>query len=240
MANRTRSDIIAQLKEYIPTINVSSHDTMIDNLIDLAAEDISYRHNFRSLMATTPKTHDIEADEYYVDESDFEFTNFKEIRYMMWLKSSTGEHSHIKFKPTERFFRDHPYVDYTGNTQGKPRFYTRTGTRIQFNCQLDETVTLRIWYQQKHGNFASDETSHSFEPDNLGFQAIVATVLGEIHDALPGIQLSPKAQIAMLKKEYWISKLIEIDLMKSDEEIEMGENIDGETSEGETQPYSWV
>ena len=166
--------------------------------------------------------------------------DFKEIRYIMWLKSSTGEHGQIKWKPPESFFHDHPYVDYTGNTESKPSYYTQVGSRLYFNCPANETITIRIWYQGKHGNFDSDSDSLRFEPDNIGFQAIVATTLAELHEALPAMEISPKAALAMQKKEYWINKLIEIDIMRSNEEIQMQENVDRDTSEGQTQPYSWV
>ena len=166
--------------------------------------------------------------------------DFKSVRHMMWLKSGTGERGRITWKPAERFFRDHPYVDYSGNTGGKPRFYTKVGSRFFFNCQVDETITIRIWYQGLHGNFSNDAISHSFDSDNLAFQAIVACVLAQIPEAITGIELSPKATAAAAKKEFWINRLIEADIMKADEEIQMGENVDRETSEGETQPYGWV
>ena len=86
MTNKTRSDILAQVYEYIPQANVTSHNTLTDNLCDLAVEEISLRHNFRVLSASTHKEHAVSAGEYYVDESDFTFTNFKEIRLLMWLK----------------------------------------------------------------------------------------------------------------------------------------------------------
>ena len=240
MTNKTRSDILAQVYEYIPQANVTSHNTLTDNLCDLAVEEISLRHNFRVLSASTHKEHAVSAGEYYVDESDFTFTNFKEIRLLMWLKSTTGEYGILKWKPQGSFQKDHPYLDYSGATRGKPTFYTRIGTRYFFNCPFDEGVTARAWYQQVHGNFADDDTSHSFESDDLGFQAIVACVLSELHEALPGLQLSQKAQMAISKKEYWINKLIESDIIKSNEEIEMLENVDRETSEGDISPYSWV
>jgi len=108
------------------------------------------------------------------------------------------------------------------NTKSKPTYYTQVGSRLYFNCPADETITIRVWYQGKHGNFDSDSDSHRFEPDNIGFQAIVAATLAELHEALPAMDISPKAALAIQKKEYWINKLIEIDLMS------------------QTQPYSWV
>lgn len=241
MANRTRSDIINQVYSYLPNLNVSSYDTTLDNLINLAAEEISRRHNFTYLRATAPATHDLVADEYYVDESDFSFTNFKEIIFLQWIKSGTGENGRIKYLPQQDFVNRYPYVEYSGNTDGKPKHYTRVGTRYFFNCQLDETVTLRAWYQQLHGNFAGDSTSHSFDPDNLGFQAIVACVLSEAQEAIPGLQLSQKAIETAQRKEYWINQLIEYDLNRANEPIEI-EPLHRRTdsSAGVTDPYSWV
>jgi len=38
MANKTRTNIISQVHEYVPNSSVTSHNTLVDNLIDLAAE----------------------------------------------------------------------------------------------------------------------------------------------------------------------------------------------------------
>ena len=240
MANKTRKDILAQIYEYIPQINVSSHETLVDNLCDLAAEEISMRHNFRALAGETPAEHTIEADDYYIDETDFSFTNFKELRSLIWLNSTTGEHALLTWKPQEKFQRDHSYLDYSGVTSGKPRFYTRIGTRYFFNCPFDEEVTGRAWYQKVHGDFADDDAVHLFSPDNMGFQAIIACVLAEIQEALPGMDVSKKAIASLQKKEYWIGKLIDMDIIKANETIEMGENTDSEGSRNDTNPYGWV
>lgn len=240
MANKTRTNIISQVYEYIPQVEVTSRDDLLDNLIDLAVEMISQRHNFSYLRATAPATHDVIADEYYIDESDFSFTNFKEILLLQWAKASSGENARIKFLPFPDFIERYPYVEYSGNTDGKPKHYTKTGTRYLFNCQLDETVTMRAWYQQLHGNFVNDAAVHSFDPDNLGFQAIVSIVLSEIHDALPSLEVSKKAGMAMQKSEIWIDRLIRADLIKSDQpiEFEWSEQRTGEA--GITNPYEWV
>ena len=241
MSNRTRSEIISQVYEYIPNLNVSSYDTTLDNLIDLAAEEISRRHNFSYLRESTPATHALAAGDYYVDESDFSFTNFKEIIFLQWIKSSTGENARIKFMPQQAFLDRYPYVEYSGNSDGKPGYYTRIGTRYFLNCQLDEAVTLRAWYQKLHGNFTDDATPHSFDPDNLGFQAIVSAVLSEAQEAIPGLQLSQKAIEAVQRKEYWINQLIEYDLNRANEPIEI-EPLHRQT-EGVgsmINPYNWV
>jgi len=240
MPNTTRSDILNQVYEYLPTANVSSHDTLIDNLIDLAAEEISYAHNFRYLASSTPVEATLVADAYYLDESDFSFSNLKEPLHVMWLNSTTGEHREIRWKPQQTFHRDHPYRDYSSISTGKPKWYTRVGTRWFFNVPADESITVRVWYQQTHGNFSSDATSHSFVPDNTGFQAIVASVLEELHDALPGMEMSPKAIAAINKKGYWIQKLIDADMKRANEDVEMLENVHGDKSADITDPYAWV
>ena len=241
MANKTRSQIISQVYQYVPNMNVSSHDTTLDNLIDLAAEEISRRHNFTYLRATAPATHDVTANEYYIDESDFSFTNFKEILFLQWIKSSTGENARINYLPQQDFLARYPYVEYSGSTDGKPKYYTRIGTRYFFSCKLDETVTMRACYQQLHGNFADDATSHSFDPDNLGFQAIVACVLSEIHEALPGLQLSDKVVEAIQRKEYWINQLIEYDLRRANEPIEVEPLHRQDTAWPDViDPYNWI
>jgi len=240
MANKTRTNIKDQVKKYFPTAGNTAHDTLLDNLIDLAVETISERHNFRCLAATAPASHDVTEGEYYIDEADFTFTNFKEITRMQWVKAATGEHGRIKYKHPGAFDRDYPYLDYAGRTGGKPQFYTQKGTRYFFNCPLDETVSVRAWYQMKHGNFASDDAVHLFDSDNLAFQAIVSITLSELHDALPGFELSPKAQFAIQKSGVWVSQLIESDRGRTDEEIVLGAYEDRNPSGGDNDPYSWV
>lgn len=240
MANKTRADIIAQLKWYVPQLNAESHDTLIDNVIDLAAEEISYRHNFNFLSESTPIDVSLSEGDYSITKTTFGFTDFKEIIHMLWLISTTGSNAKIMYKPRKRFLLDYPYIDYSGITGGKPTFYTWIENTVFFNCPADEDITIRVWYQKTHGNFTDDSTSHLFEPDNLGFQAIIAVALSEIQEALPGMEISQKTALVMQKKEYWINQLIEIDMTKADQEIEMGENIDLKTSAGITDPYAWV
>ena len=240
MANKTRSNIISQLKEYIPNLDASSHDTAVDNLIDLAAEYISGLYNFSYLRATSPATHDVTANEYTVAESDFSFTNLKEVLFLEWVKSGTGENARIHYLPEPEFHDRYRYVSYSGNTDGKPRHYTRAGSTFLFNCQLDETVTVRAWYQQYHGAFALDTTSHSFQPDMLGFNAIVAVVLSEAHRIIPGLQLNPKAQSAASYAQYWINELIKADSVRADEEIKLFPKYKRDSSGGQTDPYHWV
>ena len=237
---KTRAQIIAQLKAYIPNLDNTTHDTTVDNLIDLAAEMVSSQHNFSYLRATAPATHDVVADEHYVDESDFSFTNFKEILFLEWIKSSTGENAQIRYLP-EKDFRDRfRYVEYSGNTDGKPTFYTRSGQRLFFNRQLDETVTVRAWYHKLHGALTSDATEHSFVPDMLGFNAIVSVALSEAHMFVPGLVLNKKAQAAASFAQYWVDKLIAADLDRADEGIEITPKHMKDSSGGLTDPYYWI
>lgn len=225
---------------YIPQAEAEKHSVLIINKCDLAVESISLRHNFTYLRATTPATHDIVADEYYVDESDFSFTNLKEILFLQWIKSATGENAEIKFLPNTTFQRRYPYVEYSGNTDGKPKHYTKYGNRLHFNCQLDETVTARVFYQQLHGNFSGGTAAHSFQPDNVGFQAIVAFVLSELRESIPGLDVGPKALAAIAKKDVWVQKLIEHDNINAHEEIELEPLDKTEHQGGVTDPYEWV
>lgn len=243
MANKTRADIIAQLREYVPQLEATSHDTAVDNLIDLAAEEISMRHNFSYFANETVATVSLAADSYTKKESDFTtFTNLKEVLRLEWIKSATGENGEIKWMPFQQFLKRYPYHDYSSRTTGKPTRYTRAGEEGNFilNRAADEAITLRAWYQQYHGAFTTDTTSHSFQPNMLGFQAIVACVLGEVHDLIPGIEMSQKAIIEMQKKEAYIQSLINYDMSRAGEPLEMVENIDSDGIAPDESPYGWI
>ena len=240
MSNKTRADVIAQLKSYVPNLNASDHDTTVDNLIDLAAEIVSSRHNFTYLRETTPATHDIAAAEYSVAESEFSFTNFKEALFFEWINSTTGENARIRYLSERQFHDRYRYISFSGVTSGKPKYYTRVGKTFLLNCPLDEDVTARVWYQKYHGAFTDDDTSHGFEPNMLGFQAIVCVALQEVQRFVPGLQLSQKAQAAAMNAEVWIERLIQADLIKSDEDIEIEPLHTRGSSGGQTDPYSWV
>lgn len=240
MANKTRTDIIAQLKEYVPSLNASDYDTAVDNLIDISAELISQLHNFTYLAVSTPATHDITEGEYTVDEDHFSMTNVKEILFFEWIKAATGENSRLNYLPPREFHEMFRYVSYASQTKGKPHYYTRQGGLLLFNCPLDETVTARIWYQKYHGAFAADASSHLFEPDKIGFQAIVSTCLTEIHRLIPGVELSQKASVAAKFAEYWVEKLIEADMARADETPKLRANIHRDSKGGLTDPYNWI
>lgn len=237
---KTRQQIKEQIYKYIPTVNVSVHETMLNNMVDLAVEEISLRHNFSYLRATTPVSYSASAGIYFVDESSFSFTNLKELLYLQWIKPATGENAPITWLPERDFQKRFPYVEYTDNETGKPRYYTRYGNRLHLSNMLDEAVTIRAFYQQLHGNFTDDTTEHSFQPDNLGFQAIVASVVGEIREALPGLAWSQIAIQCLQKKEFWIQALLAHDLDSADELIEL-EPADKRMEESSiTDSYHWV
>jgi len=241
MANKTRSDIMNQVYDYVPQMHVTSHDTTLDNLIDLAAEEISSRYNFSYFQNPTVATEALAAGEYTKTEGDFTtFTNLKEILQLEWINSSTGEYGDIKWMPFRQFLKRYPYHDYSSRTRGKPDKYTKVGDDIILNRPADEAITLRAWYQQYHGAFATDTTSHGFIPNMLGFQAIVACVLNEVHDLIPGIEMSKKAMQEMAKKEAYIAALIDDDKSKVDEPFELNENVDSPGIAPETSPYGWV
>jgi len=240
MANKTRTDIIAQLKEYVPALEASDHDAAVDNLIDISAELVSARNNFSYLNVSEPATHDITADEYTVAEGDFSMTSFKEIRMFEWIKAATGENSRIKYLPIREFHDRFRYISYSGNTPGKPTFYTRQGNSLLFNCQVDETITARIWYSKYHGNFANDSASHLFQPDNIGFQAIICTALTELRRLIPGVEVPQQALAAAQFAEYWIERLIEEDIGKSDEGVKIAPADKKENYSSTSDPYDWV
>lgn len=241
MANKTRLDIITQLYKYLPTVNNSAHTTMINNLIDQAAEEISLRHNFTYLRATTPATYSAAQGTYYIDESSFSFTNFKELLDLQWIKTTTGENAPIRWLPEEDFRKRYPYVEYSGNTQGKPVHYTRYANRIHLSHMFDEAVTVRAYYQQLHGNFTDDTTSHSFQPDNMGYQALLSCVVGELREVMPGLAWTQIALQCLQKKSLWIEQLIIHDLRNADEEIEI-EPADRRMEDyaSVTDSYDWV
>ena len=160
--------------------------------------------------------------------------------FFQWIKSATGENAEIKSLPYIKFLRKYPYVEYSGNSDGKPKYYTRYANRLFFNCQLDETVTARAFYQKTHGSFANDAAEHSFQPDNIGFQAIVAFVLSELRESLPGVKLSPAVAAAIAKKDYWVNKLIEHDLVNAHEEIEIEPLHKIDYPDTTINPYDWV
>jgi len=241
MANKTRADIMNQVYEYVPQMNVTSHDTTLDNLIDLAAEEISSRYNFSYFQNPTVATVALAAGIYSKTESNFTtFTNLKEILQLEWINSTTKEYGEIKWMPFRQFLKRYPYHDDTARTRGKPDKYTKVGSTILLNRPVDEAITLRAWYQQYHGAFAADTTSHGFIPDMLGFQAIVACVLNEAHDLIPGIEMSQKAMQEMAKKEAYMAALIDADKSKVDEPFEMAENVDSPGIAPEESPYGWV
>jgi len=241
MANKTRGDIINQVYQYIPQMNVDSHGTALDTLIDIAAEEISSRYNFSYFQNVTPASTSISAGSYTETESNFaSFTNMKEILQLEWIKSDTGEHGTLKWMPFRAFLKRYPYHDYSNRTRGKPDKYTKAGSTIILNRPADEGISLRAWYQQLHGAFAADTTTHSFEPNMLGFQAIVSCVLNEAHDLIPGIEMSKKAMQEMAKKEAYIAALIDADKSKVDEPFEMSENADSPGIAPEESPYGWV
>lgn len=241
MANKTRTDIMNQVKEYVPQLNAASHDTAVDNLIDLAAEEISARHNFSYFAEATVATVAVAAGVASKTEANFtSFTNLKEILRLEWIKSATGENSEIKWMSHREFLKRFPYYDYSSRTRSKPSHYTRLETTFMLSCPLDETVDLRAWYQTFHGAFSTDTASHKFQPDMLGFQAIVACVLAEAHDLLPGIDVSPKVQIEMMKKEAYIQQLIHYDMSRANEPWEMIENVDTPGIAPDESPYGWT
>jgi len=145
MSNKTRSQIKAQIYEYLPNINNSAHTTLLENLIDLAAEEISYRHNFRYLALTTPAEHDIVEGEYYVEESDFGFGG---IQLNTYTSTMTGDETFTYDGGDDKiFYLDPNGADRTFNPSGNfPTGFTvkiyNTGT-YQITFDSTDSVVIR-------------------------------------------------------------------------------------------------
>ena len=241
MANKTKADVKNQVYEYIPQMSVAAHGTTLTNLIDLAAEEISFRHNFSYFAADSPASVTIATGSMTANAASFAtFTNKKEILNIEWIKSSTGEYGEVKWMPLREFLKKYPYHDYGTRTRGKPSRYTRSAGKYVLNVPADETITLRAWYQKFHGAFSTNTTTHDFEPNMLGFQAIVSCVLSEAHDLIPGIEMSQKAMMEMQKKESYIQQLIEFDKTRANEGIELQENVDSDGIAPDESPYGWA
>lgn len=237
---KSQSNVESQIGYYVPQITATVHATLLDNVINLALEEISERHDFRKLRYG-PEDYSASANEYNWSISDLVDASYTEIKHtitLMWLKSSTGEVGKINYLTPDVFLGRYPYVDYASRDTGKPVFYTEINSKYYVNVPLDEAVTLRHYYQRYHPQISGSETI-LFDPPNIAMMAVVAAAISEINDALPGLDLSPKAQAAMMRKEFWINRLIEYDLKRADP-IELGSLERGDWRTFETDPYAWV
>ncbi len=248
MANKTKSEILSQVYEYVPQVNQTSKTTLIGNLLDYVAEDISKRHDFRCLRATTPDTCAMTASQYSVALTAFTTmgsasTPFKDILHLVWMKTGTNDYGIIKFIEDKEFHTKVGYYDYSGATLGKPSRYTRLGDTFLFNCPADESITLRAFYQKFHGPFGGTGSSHEFSAkDNmLAFMALVYGVLKEAKESLTGLEFPQEMQTVEQKYEMFVQKLIASDKDIANEDMDLlgwGEKAD--SVEPYYNPYGWV
>jgi hypothetical protein len=246
MANKTRGDILSQVYQYLPQMNQTSKVTMLNNLVDLAVEEISNRHNFRSLKATAPDTATMTAGQYYVDLTGFATMGgtagyLKDILEMRLTESGKGTYSVIKYLDDKEFHDRAGYIDYASATQGAPSYYTRVGDRLLFNCPADKAYIVRAWYQKYHPPFSTDTMVHQFEAKSnmMAFHAIVYMTLLEAKNSLNSFEFPQELQAVGQMAEMWVQKLIGRDMDIANEEFEMG-TLDSGEGGGVVDPYGWV
>jgi hypothetical protein len=249
MANKTRTDIKNQIYQYLPQINQTAKATLINNCIDLAVEDISNRHNFRSLRASTPDTATLAAAAYSLNLTDFTTMGgstgyFKEVLAMFRLQTGKEDHAPVRFVDDIDFHQTYGYVDYTSAQTGAPSYYTYIATKFLFNCPADTSYTIRVWYQTYHPPFAADATSHSFDTrDNMvAFQAIVHRSLIELKNSLSSGEFPMDLQAIGQLSEGYISQLIQRDVERTlqNETFELGVLERSSRRATDENPYSWV
>jgi hypothetical protein len=243
MANYTRSEIRTYIEYYLA--GSTDYATQINALMDAAVEEISYRHNFRSLHGLNEAT--LSADAYYVSMP----TDYKESIKTLWLLSATGESGVIAFKGRNWYLNRYQYIDWTSAGTGTPRVCAKIGLYLYFDTKADKDYTIRLWYQKYHQDFTTlaaggdaDAVEHLFKPNMLAVQAITAWVLTQVKQYVP---LTAEGQAMAGQLEYFVQKLIAADSVHEDEPIEAGAYFDsdreGEFSGGGTvneNPYDWV
>lgn len=248
MANKTRDDIKNQIYEFLPQINQAGKTTLIDNCIDLAVEEISRLHDFRSLRATTPDEATLTTGSYYLtlDSSTFttmmaSTTYMKDILKVFWRKSTGDLYGEIKFIDDDEFHKKYGYYDYTSRSTGYPIHYTILNNRMIFNCPAYESLIIRCFYQKLHPPFEADDTEHSFHEkmNYAAFFAIVYRALAELKASLNSIEFPQDLQtVAQIYPKY-IQDMIDIDKTNVNEEFALGW---AERTEGgyATDPYDWA
>lgn len=250
MANKTRTDIKNQIYQYLPQINQTAKATLINNVIDLAVEEISQRHNFRCFRSHTPDTATLAASAYYLDLTDFSTMggssgNFKEVIAMFLLESGKDTYNTVRFVDDQDWHTTFGYVDYASRQTGTPSRYTILNQRFFFNCPADKAYTIRCWYQQLHPSFSADATSHSFDSrDNMvAFMAIVHQALVELKSSLGSAEFPMDLQTINAMAEKYISKLIERDVERTIQNEDFALGVLERSTRRETtttDPYSWV
>jgi len=249
MANKTRGDIQNQLYEYLPKINQSGKATLINNVIDLAVEEISRQHNFRALRALNPDHALLSAGAYYLNMTSAWFTAMcsssvylKDILAMFWLKpGTTDDYGPIKFIDDAEFHDRYGYYDSTLRARGYPIHYTQVTNRLLFNCPAYEAIWIRCFYQKLHPPFAGDNTSHSFDSkmNMAAFMAIVYRSLFELKSSMASLEFPQELAGAKEAYEKYLVDMITIDKDIANEEFELG-TLETNNGRWDTDPYAWV
>lgn len=248
MANKSRAEIKAQIYEYLPKINQSGKTTLINNVIDLAVEEISRKHNFRALRPYTPDETVLAAGSYYLDLISFVFSEMcastvylKDIIAMRWRKSTGDDYGEIRFLDDAEFHARYGYYDYTGRSRGYPVHYTRVANRLYFNCPAYESLIIRCFYQKLHPPFSGDTKRHEFgnNMNMAAFMAIVYRSLFELKSSLTSLEFPQELSGASELAQKYIADMIEIDKDIANEDFELGTS---ETSRSrfDSDPYGWV
>lgn len=247
MANKTRGDIKNRIYQYLPQINQTAKATLINESIDLAAEEISQRHDFRCMRVATPDVATLAAGEYSLDLTDFgsvgsASANFKDFLEMRWLKTGTSDYGKITFMDDKQYHDEVGYIDYTGRTAGKPSRYTRLKDTLFFDSPADEDVIIRAWWQKQHGAFASDGDTHRFAAkDNMAaFDALTYSALFELKNSLNSVEFPEELQGVGQLAEAKINKLIARDKDIANEEITFCPGERRGARRNEANPYDWI
>jgi hypothetical protein len=245
---KTRDDIKNQIYAYLPKINQTGKATLINNVIDLAVEEISRQHDFRALRAHNPDTATLTASAYYLDLDSATFSTMcsssiylKDILHMRWLKSGTDDYGKITFLDDAEFHDRYGYYDYASRSTGYPFHYTRLADRLIFNCPAYEALTIRCFYQKLHPPFSGDSTEHSFgtKINMAAFMAIVYRSLLELKSSLSSLEFPQELSGASDMYQKYLGDMIAADKDVANEEFELG-TMETNTSRWETNPYDWV
>lgn len=243
MANKTRSDIRTFIEYYLG--ESTDYETQINTLIDAAVEDISYKYNFNALRGMAEAT--LAADAYYVSAP----TDFKESIMTFWLLSSTGESGKIRWRGEKWYHERFQYPDYSDRGTGTPKYFTKIGDYLYFNCKADQAYTIRTWYQKFHQDFTTlaaggtvDDETHLFKPNILGMMTIASWVLTQMKQLLP----LPQEAVQMADQyAFFLGQLIDADSKHADEPMDFEAYFDADRDERFTgggittiDPYDWT
>jgi hypothetical protein len=248
VANKTREDIKNQIYDFLPKINQTGKQTLINNCIDMAVEEISRKHDFRALRPHLPDEATLAASAYYLDLNSTNFTTMcstsvylKDIRSMFWRKSTGDDYGRITFLDDQSFHERYGYYDYSSRDTGYPIHYTRLKNRLIFNCPAYEALTIRCFYQELHPPFSGDSTAHSFGTDmNMtAFFAITYRTLMELKSSLSSLEFPQELSGAAEMAQKYFQDMVDADKSVENEEFSIGWSEREERSAA-TDPYDWA